>query len=55
MKKKQYIKPSAEVVLLQHQVLLLAGSVDTVTSSGLDDQEILEIITNTPESGDNAW
>ena len=34
MKKQTYQKPAMQVVLLQHQQTLLAGSVDSVNSGG---------------------
>ena len=38
MNKKEYQKPTMNVVLLQHQAHLLAGSVQTL-STNLDDDE----------------
>ena len=37
MKKKAYEKPAMNVVLLQHRTQLLAGSLRSVGTTGLDD------------------
>lgn len=37
MTKKEYMKPVMQVVALNHQSHILAGSLRSVTSSGLDD------------------
>ena len=40
MKKKEYLKPAMEVVETDVQSQILAGSVTSVTTTGLDDEEI---------------
>lgn len=37
--KKEYIKPSMQVVLLQHRTMLLQASVTGVQSTNLDDED----------------
>ena len=41
MKKKEYLKPAMEVVETDVQSQILAGSVTSVTTTGLDDEEIV--------------
>jgi hypothetical protein len=40
MKKKEYIQPAMEVVEIDMNAQILAGSVTSVTTTGLDDEEI---------------
>lgn len=37
MKKQEYVKPTMKTVTLQHQSHLLAGSITSVKTNGLDD------------------
>ncbi|MBQ8065107.1 MAG: hypothetical protein IJ144_01515 [Prevotella sp.] len=41
MIKKEYMKPTMRVVKVQHQSHILAGSLRSVKSSGLDDEDDL--------------
>ena len=57
MTKKEYMKPVMEVLELQHKSQILAGSVTSLTTSGLDDDLILPD-DEEPESGsvwEEAW
>ena len=57
MTKKEYQKPVMEVIELQHKSQILAGSVTSLTTSGLDDDLILPD-DEEPKSGDvweEAW
>ena len=51
--KQEYQKPAMEVIELQHKSQILAGSVTSVTTSGLDDDLILPD-DEEPKSG-NVW
>ena len=42
MIKKEYMKPTMRVVKVQHQSHILAGSLRSVKSSGLDNEDDLE-------------
>ena len=53
MTKKEYQKPVMEVIELQHKSQILAGSVTSVKTTGLDDDLILPD-DEEPESG-NPW
>ena len=53
MTKKEYQKPVMEVIELQHKSQILAGSVTSVKTTGLDDDLILPDDEG-PESG-NPW
>lgn len=53
MTKKEYQKPVTKVIELQHKSQILAGSVTSVTTTGLDDDLILPD-DEEPESG-NPW
>ena len=53
MKKQEYQKPKMEVLTLQHQTQLMAGSLNSVSASGLDSAESLDYDENT--SGSNVW
>ena len=53
MTKKEYMKPVMEVIELQHKSQILAGSVTSVTTTGLGDGLILPD-GEEPESG-NPW
>ena len=57
MTKKHYQKPVMKVLELQHKSQILAGSVKSVTTTGLDDDLILPD-DEEPKSGDvweEAW
>ena len=57
MIKKEYMKPVMEVIELQHKSQILAGSVTSVTSTGLDDDLVLPG-GEEPKSGsvwEEAW
>ena len=57
MTKKHYQKPVMEVIDLQHKSQILAGSVTSVKTTGLDDDLILRA-NEEPKSGDvweEAW
>ena len=57
MTKKEYQKPVMEVIELQHKSQILAGSVTSLTTSGLDDDLVLPE-DEEPKSGDvweEAW
>lgn len=53
MKKKEYMKPAMRVVLLQHHQQLLAGSLKSVKSTGLGDDDDLDI--DDEEVGTGFW
>ena len=53
MTKKEYQKPVMEVIELQHKSQILAGSVTSVKTTGLDDDLILPE-DEEPKSG-NPW
>ena len=53
MIKKEYMKPVMKVIELQHKSQILAGSVTSVKTTGLDDDLILPD-DEEPESG-NPW
>ena len=58
MTKKEYQKPVMEVIELQHKSQILAGSVTSLTTSGLDDEDDLILPDDEePISGDvwEAW
>ena len=55
--KQEYQKPVMEVIELQHKSQILAGSVTSLTTSGLDDDLILPE-DEEPQSGsvwEEAW
>lgn len=52
MKKKQYMKPEQRVVELHHMNQLLAGSLRSVKSSGIDSEDEFEI---EDEVGSGFW
>lgn len=57
MIKKEYMKPVMEVIELQHKSQILAGSVTSVKTTGLDDDLVLPD-DEEPKSGDPwefAW
>ena len=58
MIKKEYQKPAMRVVELQHRSMILAGSVTSVSTTGLDDDD-LELPgsgqTTTGSVWDDAW
>ena len=51
MKKQEYQKPEMEVLTLQHQTQLMAGSLNSVSASGLDSAESLDY----EDTSGNAW
>ena len=51
--KQEYQKPVMEVIELQHKSQILAGSVTSVKTTGLDDDLILPA-NEEPKSG-NVW
>ena len=51
MKKQEYQKPEMEVLTLQHQTQLMAGSLNSVSASGLDSSESLDY----EDTSGNAW
>ena len=56
MIKKEYMKPVMKVIELQHKSQILAGSVTSVTTTGLDDDNLIH--TSDDQSGnpwENAW
>ncbi len=55
MTKKEYQKPVMKVIMLQHKSQILTGSVTSLTTTGLDDEDDL-ILSNDeePKSG-NVW
>lgn len=65
MTKKEYQKPVMEVIDLQHKSQILAGSVTSVTTTGLDDDlddglddDLILPDDEKPKSGDvweEAW
>lgn len=54
MIKKEYMKPTMRVVKVQHQSHILAGSLRSVKSSGLDDEDDLQYEGNGGNQG-YAW
>lgn len=57
MIKKEYMKPTMRVVKVQHQSHILAGSLRSVKSSGLDDEDDLQYDDLEGNGGDQgtAW
>jgi hypothetical protein len=55
MIKKEYMKPVMKVIELQHKSQILAGSVTSVTTSGLDDDLILPSEDQSGNPWENAW
>ena len=49
MTKKEYMKPVMKVIELQHKSQILAGSVTSVTTSGLDED------LNKDDNPGNTW
>ncbi len=49
--KQEYQKPVMKVIELQHKSQILAGSVTSVTTSGLDD----DLILPNGEEGGSGW
>ena len=54
MKKQEYQKPEMEVLTLQHQTQLMAGSLNSVSASGLD-YETLDYDQNSGNAWENGW
>jgi hypothetical protein len=55
MIKKEYMKHVMKVIELQHKSQILAGSVTSVTTSGLDDDLILPSEDQSGNPWENAW
>ena len=55
MKKKEYMKPVMKVIELQHKSQILAGSVTSLTTSGLDDDLILPSEDQSGNPWEIAW
>lgn len=55
MIKKEYMKPVTKVIELQHKSQILAGSVTSVTTTGLDDDLILPSEDQSGNPWENAW
>ena len=58
MIKKEYMKPVMKVIELQHKSQILVGSVMNVTTTGLDDDDLIFPDDEEPESGsfwEEAW
>jgi len=57
MIKKEYMKPTMRVVKVQHQSHILAGSLRSVKSTGLDDEDDLQYDDVEGNGGDQgtAW
>ncbi|MBQ8487922.1 MAG: hypothetical protein IJ533_09785 [Prevotella sp.] len=58
MIKKEYLKPAMRVVELQHRSMILAGSVTSVSTTGLDDDDLALPGEGLPTTGsvwDDAW
>jgi hypothetical protein len=57
MIKKEYMKPTTWVVKVQHQSHILAGSLRSVKSTGLDDEDDLQYDDVEGNGGDQgtAW
>lgn len=57
MIKKEYTKPAMQVVIIKNSPQILAGSLNSINSTGLDDSEQL-LLDDVGLSGgiwDNAW
>lgn len=54
MKKKAYKQPEINVVTLQHQTQLMAGSLRNVETTGLGNEENLQYGDGNTKEGD-AW
>ena len=55
MTKKEYQKPVMKVIELQHKSQILAGSVTSVTTTGLDDDLALPSEDQSGNPWENAW
>ena len=55
MTKKEYQKPVMEVIELQHKSQILAGSVTSVSSTGLDDDLVRPTEDKSGNPWENAW
>ena len=55
MTKKEYQKPVMKVIELQHKSQILAGSVTSLTTSGLDDDLILPSEDQSGNPWEIAW
>ena len=53
--KKEYMKPVMEVIELQHKSQILAGSLTSVSSTGLDDALILPSEDQSGNPWEIAW
>ena len=55
MIKKEYMKPTMRVVKVQHQSHILAGSLQSVKSSGLDSENDLLYDDSDGNGGDQGY
>ena len=55
MIKKEYMKPEMQTVELKHKCQILAGSVTSVKTTGLDDDLILPDEDKSGNPWENAW
>ena len=55
MIKKEYMKPVMKVIELQHKSQILAGSVTSLTTSGLDDEDDLILPDDEEPKSGNVW
>ena len=55
--KQEYMKPVMEVIELQHKSQILAGSVTSVKTTGLDDDLILpdDVVPKSGSVWEEAW
>jgi hypothetical protein len=54
MKKKHYMKPEQRVVVLQHRTMLLQASrVESLSTSGLDQEDVIN--TSEEGGGSSIW
>ena len=55
MKKKEYMQPEMQVIEIDFEQQILAGSVTSVTTTGLDDDLILPDEDKSGNPWENAW
>ncbi len=55
MTKKEYMKPVMEVIEADIEQQILAGSVTSVTTTGLDDDLILPLPDDAEPNGGSVW
>ena len=53
--KQEYQKPVMEVIELQHKSQILAGSVTSLTTSGLDDEDDLILPADEEPKSGSVW